>query len=176
MKNRVSKGWSKANAEVHGTNPIQENDKRTFRPHLIQVLTVASPTTRVQFTSILSKILKTDYPGDWPEFFDLTLNLLHSNQVAEVYSGLTMFLELTKLFRWKSGDNRVGLEAIVINIFPVALGIANKLLVDSNLAAGAMLVLILKAYKSTIAVHFLSFEWVADISWNYRHNFKRIQF
>lgn len=164
MKNRVSKGWSKSNAETYGTNPIPETDKMTFRPHLIQVLTVASPTTRVQFTSILSKILRSDYPNDWPEFHDLTLNLLHSNQISEVYSGLIMFLELTKLFRWKSGENRVGLESIVMNIFPVALEIANRLLVDSSLEAGTMLVLILKAYKSVIAVPPCDFGHSNDIA------------
>ena len=63
-----------------------------------------------------------------------------------------MFLELTKIYRWKTGDNRLGLEGVVTNLFPVALGIADKLLVDPNLAAATMLVQILKAYKSAIAV------------------------
>jgi hypothetical protein len=157
MKNRVAKAWSKANAETYNTNPIPEIDKMTFRPNLIQVLTIASPAARVQFIAILSKILKSDYPHDWPEFHDLTLNLLHSNQVPEVFAGLTMFLELTKLYRWKSGENRVGLDPIVTNIFPVALEIANKLVADQTILAGAMLVLILKAYKSAIAVFFLLF-------------------
>jgi len=48
----------------------------------------------------------------------------------------------------------VGLEAVVTNLFPVALQIAGKLLVDPNLAAATMLVQILKAYKSAIAVCF----------------------
>ena len=63
-----------------------------------------------------------------------------------------MFLELTKIYRWKTGDNRVGLEAVVTNLFPVALQIAGKLLADANVEAATMLVLILKAYKSAIAV------------------------
>jgi hypothetical protein len=46
----------------------------------------------------------------------------------------------------------VGLEAVVTNLFPVALQIAGKLLVDPNIAAATMLVQILKAYKSAIAV------------------------
>ena len=174
MKNRVHKGWTKLSAESYQTNPISETDKMTFRPQLVQVLTVASPATRVQFTSMLSKIIRSDYPHDWPEFTDLTLNLLHSTQISEVYSGLTMLNELTKLYRWKSGDNRIGLDAVMTNIFPVALQIAGKLLAESTAAAGAMLVHILKSYKAAIAVT-TEFLW-SDCSWNYRRNFRKIQF
>lgn len=124
----------------------------TFRPYLIQALAAASPTIRVQFTSILHKILVCDYPEQWPEFHDLTLNLLHSNQINEVYAGLSMLLELTKIYRWKSGDGRTGLEFVVGNIFPIALQIANRLILESSSEAGTMLVLILKSYKSAIAV------------------------
>ena len=152
MKNRVQKAWAKSDASTYSTNPIPETDKMTFRPQLIQVLTIASPSTRVQFVSTLNKILSVDYPAKWPEFADLTLNLLHSGQITEVYAGLAMFLELTKIYRWKTGDNRVGLEAVVTNLFPVALQIAGRLLVDPNIAAATMLVQILKAYKSAIAV------------------------
>jgi importin-7 len=174
MKNRVHKGWSKATAESYQTNPILETDKMTFRPQLIQVLTVASPATRVQFTSMLSKIIRSDYPNDWPEFTDLTLNLLHSNQISEVYSGLTMLNELTKLYRWKSGDNRIGLDAVIINVFPVALQIAGKLLAESTVVAGAMLVHILKSYKAAIAVPTEPL-W-SDCSWNCRSSFSKIRF
>ena len=107
---------------------------------------------RVQYTDILSKILQSDYPSQWPEFQDLTLSLLQSVNINEVYAGLTMLFELTRVYRWKSGDSRLGLEGVVTTVFPVALQIAGKLLVDPNVAAGTMLVLILKAYKSAIAV------------------------
>src|SRR5436305_10745895 len=113
MKNRVNKAWSKSNAETNQTNQISDTDKMTFRPLLIQALTIASPTIRVQFNAILSKILIADYPNEWPEFHDLTLNLLHSGQVTEVYAGLTMLLELTKIYRWRTGENRAGLEYVI---------------------------------------------------------------
>jgi importin-7 len=152
MKNRVGKAWSQSNAESYNTGMIPETDKMTFRPYLIQALAIASPALRAQFTSVLHKILACDYPDQWPEFHDLTLNLLHSNQISEVYAGLSMLLELTKIYRWKSGDGRAGLESVVTNIFPVALQIANRLLLESSSEAGTMLVLVLKAYKSAIAV------------------------
>ena len=152
MKNRVSKAWSGGNAESYHTNQISDTDKNLFRPLLIQALVVASPSIRVQFTSIMSKILQSDYPTHWPEFQDLVLSLLQSGNINEVYAGLTMLLELSKNYRWKSGDSRAGLESVVNSIFPAALQIAGKLLVDPNVAAGTMLVLILKAYKSAIAV------------------------
>jgi importin-7 len=152
MKNRVSKAWGKDIAETYNTNPISDNDKALFRPQLIHALVVASAALRVQYTAILNKILATDYPNAWPEFYDLTFNLLQSDQVAQVYAGLTMLLELSKVYRWKSADHRAGLDAVVTNIFPVALQIAGKLLLDDNVAAGTMLVLILKSYKSAIAV------------------------
>jgi hypothetical protein len=154
MKNRVTKAWNSETAQsVYETNPISNNDKMTFRPQLIQFLAVAWPTTiRVQFTSILHDILVVDYPNQWPEFNDSILNSSHSNEISEVYAGLTMLLELTKLYRWKSAENRAGLGPVVENIFPLALQIASKLLVDTNVAAGTMLVLILKSYRSAIAV------------------------
>jgi hypothetical protein len=152
MKNRVGKAWSQMNSETYHTNPIITADKNLFRPLLIQALVVATPTIRVQYTDMLSKILQSDYPAQWPEFQDLTLSLLQSGDINQVYAGLSMLFELTKVYRWKSGDSRMGLEGVVSVLFPVALQIAGKLLVDPNVAAGTMLVLILKAYKSAIAV------------------------
>lgn len=140
------------NSETYHTNPIITADKTLFRPLLIQALVVATPTIRVQYTDMLSKILQSDYPAQWPEFQDLTLSLLQSGDINQVYAGLSMLFELTKVYRWKSGDSRMGLEGVVSVLFPVALQIAGKLLVDPNVAAGTMLVLILKAYKSAIAV------------------------
>lgn len=175
MKNRVSKAWSKDNAETYNTNQITKADKELFRPYLIQVLIVASPTIRVQFTAILSKILASDYPTRWPEFQDLTLGLLQSGNINEVYAGLTMLLELTKIYRWKSGDNRSGLEAVVTNIFPVILQIAGKLLVDPNIAAATMLVLILKTYKSAIAVRRLLIRFLMN-RWSCHPNCQKTQY
>src|SRR5947207_15888069 len=105
---------------------------------------------------------------------DLTLYLIHSNQIPEVYSGLTMLNELAKLYRWKSGDNRIGLDAVITNMFPLALQISEKLLADSTVAAGAMLVHILKSYKAAIAVP-TELLW-SDCSWNYPRNFRKIRF
>jgi hypothetical protein len=152
MKYRISKAWGDANAEANSTIPISAHDKAIFRPSLIQCLVGASPSLRAQFTAILSRILTTDYPGEWPEFTDLMMSYLLSNDVGQVYVGLSMLLELTKIYRWKSGDNRAGLEAIVVNVFPVALNIATRLVAETAATAGTMLVLILKAYKSAIAV------------------------
>jgi importin-7 len=183
MKNRVSKAWSKANAETNNTNPISDGDKAVFRPSLAALLTLVSPSIHAQFQSMLSKILICDYPTQWPEFLDLTLSYLHSGDVGQVYAGLTMFLELTKIYRWKSGDNRAGLEAIVVNVFPAALGIANRLIGESGVAAGTMLVSILKAYKFAIAVFYsipsLFGRFVLTCAfgrWNCRNNFRRILF
>jgi importin-7 len=148
----VTKAWSKTNAEVYNTNPVPEQDKLAFRQQLVDLLTVASTTLRAQFTAILSKILISDYPEKWPEFQQLVLSYLHSANIAEVYTGLSLFLELTKIYRWKAGDSRLGLASVVTNIFPVALQIANKLLLDPSLEAVSMIVLILKSYKSAIAV------------------------
>ncbi len=160
MKNRVGKAWSKSNSETYHTNQITTADRNLFRPLLIQALVVAAPSIRVQYTDMLSKILQSDYPSQWPEFQDLTLSLLQSVNINEVYAGLTMLFELTRVYRWKSGDSRLGLEGVVTTVFPVALQIAGKLLVDPNVAAGTMLVLILKAYKSAIAVWLNGFPWL----------------
>lgn len=107
------------------------------------------------------------------------MNLLQSSQVQEVYAGLTMLHELTKIYRWKSGDGRAGLEAVVTNMFPVALQIANRLVMDPSTASGTMVVLVLKSYKSAIAVRFLSYsaETSSDCPgrWSFHPNFKRTQ-
>jgi importin-7 len=80
------------------------------------------------------------------------MGLLQSGHLDEVYAGLTMLLETCKIYRWKSGDGRAGLDQIITTAFPVALQIANRLLADPSPAAATMLVLILKAYKCAIAV------------------------
>jgi hypothetical protein len=148
----VSKAWSKDSAETYQTIQISDIDKVEFRPRLVQVLVVASPHIHVQFTAILNKILASDFPKNWPEFAELTMGFLQSRQLEEVYAGLTMLLEMTKIYRWKSGDSRAGLDSVIGSAFPVALQIANGLLNDPNPTAATMLVFILKAYKCAIAV------------------------
>lgn len=98
----------------------------------------------------LQKILHCDFPKQWPEFVDITINLLHSQDVSSVFAGLQCMLAICRTYRFKLGDSREDFDKIVEATFPQLLNIGNSLVNETNMQAGEMLRTVLKAYKHAI--------------------------
>ncbi|KAF2115985.1 armadillo-type protein [Lophiotrema nucula] len=149
LKNRVSKGWSPAE-EFSQAKPIPEDEKQLFRGRLVPVLVSSTPQVRVQLIPTLQKILAYDFPQRWPDFLDITVQLLNAQDVASVFAGVQCLLAICKIYRFKSGENRADFDKIVAMTFPQLLLIGDQLQQQDTQEAGEILRTVLKVYKHAI--------------------------
>jgi hypothetical protein len=151
LKNRISKGWSPAE-EYSQAKPIPEDEKTSFRNRLVPILVAAPPQVRLQLIPTLQKILAYDFPQKWPDFLDITVQLLNAGDIASVFAGVQCLLAICKIYRFKSGENRADFDKIVGVTFPQLLNIGNSLANETSLEAGEILRTVLKVYKHAIYV------------------------
>ena len=151
LKNRISKGWSPAE-EYSQAVPIPEDEKTAFRNRLVPVLVASPPQVRLQLIPTLQKILAYDFPAKWPDFLDITVQLLNAGNIESVFAGVQCLLAICKIYRFKSGENRADFDKIVAMSFPQLLNIGNSLAGETSLEAGEILRTVLKVYKHAIYV------------------------
>ena len=145
LKNRVSRAWAPSEDTSREYKPISENEKENLRQRLLSLLSSTPP-------QILHKILSTDFPAKWPNFLDITLHLLSTNDASSVYAGLQCMLAICRIYRYKGGDSRKEFNQIIEASFPQLLAIGNRLVQETSAEAWEMLHLLLKAYKHAIYV------------------------
>ncbi|KAK9469786.1 armadillo-type protein [Lipomyces arxii] len=148
LKNKVVRNWEFE--ELNKSTVISEIEKPAFRERLIPAIIESSSQTRQHLISVLNKVIAYDYPEKWPTFLDSTLQLLHSSDVQHVYAGLICLNEITKAYHWRTHEVRLTLDRVLELAFPIALQIAGSLLADNSTAAGDMMRLIVKSYRSAI--------------------------
>lgn len=151
LKNRVSKGWSPAE-EFSQAKPIPEDEKNSFRNRLVPILVASQPNVRAQLIPTLQKILAYDFPQKWPNFLDITIQLLNAGDIQSVYAGVQCLLAICKIYRFKSTESRADFDKIVSHAFPQLLNIGNQLANETSLEAGEILRTTLKVYKHAIYV------------------------
>ncbi|KAF2644917.1 ARM repeat-containing protein [Massarina eburnea CBS 473.64] len=149
LKNRVSKGWSPAE-EFSQAKPIPEEEKESFRNRLVPILVAAQPNVRAQLIPTLQKILAYDFPQRWPNFLEITIQLLNAGDAQSIFAGVHCLLAICKIYRFKSGENRADFEKIVGLAFPQLLNLGNQLANETSLEAGEILRTVLKVYKHAI--------------------------
>ncbi|KAF2236154.1 ARM repeat-containing protein [Viridothelium virens] len=149
LKRRVEKGWAPAE-EAPNAKPIPENERDSFRQRLVPVLASSQSAVQAQLIPTLQKILHYDFPSKWPDFLNITLQLLSSNDANSVFTGLQCLLAICKVYRYKSGDNRGDFDNIVGMTFPQLLQINQRLAGETSLEAAGMLRAGLKAYKHAV--------------------------
>jgi hypothetical protein len=98
LKNRISKGWSPAE-EYSQAKPIPEEEKTSFRNRLVPILVASPPQVRLQIIPTLQKILAYDFPSKWPDFLDITVQLLNAGDISSVFAGVQCLLAICKIYR-----------------------------------------------------------------------------
>lgn len=147
----MTKGWSPAE-EFSQAKPIPENEKASFRDRLVPILAASQSSVRLQLIPTLQKILAFDFPQKWPNFLDITIQLLNAGDANSVFAGVQCLLAICKIYRFKAGENRADFDKIVALSFPQLLNIGNRLVTETSLEAGEMLRTVLKVYKHAIYV------------------------
>ncbi|CAL3973064.1 unnamed protein product [Diplocarpon coronariae] len=156
LKNRVTRGWSPADSMQN--KPIGDEEKERFRQRLLPVLASSQPQIRQQLVPVLQKILHYDFPEKWPSFVDITVRLLNTNDAASIFAGLQCLLAICRVYRFKSGENRVDFDKIIELTFARLLAIGQGLVNETSEEAGEMLHLVFKAFK-----HATFFELAASL-------------
>lgn len=152
LKNRVSRGWPPLD-ENQLYKPIPDTERSAFRERIIPILAASQSNIRSQLIPILQTILQYDFPNKWPNFVDVTYQLLNGQDATSVFAGLQCLLAICRTYRFKVNDeSRVDLDKIVSVSFPTLLGLGNKLLEEESLEAAEMLRIVVKCYKHTVYV------------------------
>ncbi|KAL9001251.1 MAG: hypothetical protein Q9188_005511 [Gyalolechia gomerana] len=149
LKNRVTRGWT-AGEEHQQHKQIGPDEKADLRNRILPILASSPSQIRAQLIPVLQKILQSDFPAEWPNFMDITMQLLNAGDANSVFAGLHCILAICRIYRFKSGDNREDFNRIVQAAFPRLLAIGSKLLGESNPEAWEMLRIVLKTYKHAI--------------------------
>ncbi|KAI0017885.1 importin-beta domain-containing protein [Xylariomycetidae sp. FL0641] len=148
LKNRTNRGWSRS--DHFPDDPIiAEDEKQRFRDRILPILASSRGLVRQQLLQLIQRILHYDFPGKWPSFMDVTLQLLHSNDPPSVLAGLQCLLVICRAYRFKGTQEggRGEFDKIVEVSFPRLQAICNELVNQESDEAGEMLHIALKAYK-----------------------------
>jgi hypothetical protein len=151
FKNRITKGWAPNEDHTFAT-PIPEDEKPACRNRIIPLLAIAPPQVRSQLIPTVQKILTHDFPAKWPEFLDITIQLLQTNDANSVFAGVQCLLTICRVYRFKAAESRGDFDKVVGVTFPLLLNIGNGLLNETSIEAGEMLRALLKTYKHAIYV------------------------
>ncbi|KAI9689923.1 MAG: hypothetical protein M1822_009805 [Bathelium mastoideum] len=149
LKRRVEKGWAPME-EAPNAKPIPEPERNSFRTRLVPVLAASQSPVQAQLIPTLQKILHYDFPTKWPDFLNITLQLLGSNDANSIATGLQCLLAICKVYRYKSGETRGDFDNIVAMTFPQLLQINQRLAGETSLEAAGMLRAGLKAFKHAV--------------------------
>jgi len=158
LKNKVTRSWE-FNEDFPKVAPVPEEEKPAFRERLVPALASSPQQIRGQLLPLIGKILHYDFPQKWPSYMDITLKLLHANEINSVFAGLQCLLALCRVYRYKSGDKREDLDTVTQATFPLILDIGNRLVQETSTEAGEMLKLILKIYKHAVFVCVYILNW-----------------
>jgi hypothetical protein len=151
LKNRISRGWGSVD-DFPLQKPIPEDEKIVLRDRLLPIIASSPPQIRSQLVPILQKILQYDFPNKWPNFMNITTQLLNTNDADSVYAGLQCVSAICRTYRFKAGENREDFNNIVQMSFGPLLNIGTRLVDETSIEAGEMLRIIVKAYKHAIYV------------------------
>lgn len=147
LKNRVSRAWPTEHP-IHP--PIPDPDRKPFRDRLLPVLANSPPQIRAQLVAILQFILQNDFPKKWPEFMDITIQLLNEGTANSVFAGLQCLLAVCRTYRFMSHPERANLDNVVQAAFPGILAIGGRLVDETSQEAAEMLRLVVKCYKHAV--------------------------
>ncbi|KAI1449000.1 hypothetical protein ABKA04_007301 [Annulohypoxylon sp. FPYF3050] len=165
LKNRTNRGWSKSDHYPDETL-IEEDEKQRFRDRILPILAASRGPVRQQLLQLIQRILHFDFPGKWPTFMDVTLQLLHANDAPSVLAGLQCLLVTCRAYRFKGpqDSSRSEFDKIVEASFPRLQQVCNELVNQESDEAGEMLHIALKAYKHATWLELSSFLKQHDVN------------
>ncbi|CAD0049536.1 unnamed protein product [Aureobasidium pullulans] len=102
LKNRITKGWAPIENDQSRFKAVPEGDKQVIRARLVPILAASPPQIRAQL--------------QWPDFLNITVNLLNQQDAGSVFAGLQCLLAICRVYRFKMGETREDFDKILLNI------------------------------------------------------------
>lgn len=142
FKNHVVRRWS------HPYEPVDAGEKPVIKERIIPVLAAADSHVKPSLVVVLRHLVDREFLA-WPELLDHVARLLQKPDEASLHTGVLVFAEVTRHFRWKENkDRQAVLDPLILLVFPhllaVGTSIAGSALTETT---AEILKLILKAYK-----------------------------
>ncbi len=163
LKNFVEKHWETYDDSV--ASLICDADKATIRAAIVNAVVEASEQIRVQYLTIVKRLVRSDFPKVWTNLLEQLVTLLQSGDVKKISAGLGCFLEVVS---WRGHSQSEVNDVIQSQIFPILLQLANQFLshIEEPEAQG-ILKTILKTYFTAIQFKFSSWLMSGDafLSW-----------
>ena len=147
----MNRAWDATLVQTSG-DVIPDDEKAAFRSRLIPAILKAPTSTRNHFTTCLNRVLSADFPENWPEFMNIIVELLKSDDPWTLFIGLSCLLEMVKVYQWKSSEQRRHLNAVVETIFPGILQVGQKYVQEDTEISANIVYLIVKTYKAAITL------------------------
>lgn len=161
LKNFISKNWVEKDADGHLPQmefAIHEQDKDIIRGRIVEALVQAPELIRSQIASCIYNIVKSDFPGRWPQIVDKIQLFLHSNVVSNDYnnwsSAIVCLYQLVKNYEYKKADERAPLDEAMNLLLPLIYDLMVHLLQKCDQTSECVLLQknILKIYYTLIQV------------------------
>ncbi|KAG8935091.1 hypothetical protein FRC03_002380 [Tulasnella sp. 419] len=155
LKNRVQKSYQITSSDGKSDQaPIPPSDRVAIKQSILPLLVAApSRAIRVQLAACVKSLVASDFPEEWPELLDTVVGLISSDDLATVYGGLVVNLEIIKAFKYRAVASTDILPVVITRTFPILVNIGQKLASPnipppiSPLEAAEFLHLIIKTYK-----------------------------
>ncbi|KAM0754334.1 ARM repeat-containing protein [Meredithblackwellia eburnea MCA 4105] len=181
IKNRVNSSWRDAPppsvlATLSASSryiDIPPSDRQALKTNILPLLAALAKDAsggaiKLQIAAVLGKVVDADFPEDWPGLVGEVASLLSSGE-GEIEAGLRATVEILRTFRYSRKDPGSHiLGDLVTHLFPRLLVLAQQIVAPLPADAaslqrqGALLQLVLKAYKNGIATVLPASLQVAD--------------
>ena len=122
LKNYVNDNWKFTNDNEYNKQLIfkederiiiiSDEDKNYIRKNILEGILYAVEKENIKilkhFTQCVKKILNLDYKDLWQnDFMNFVLNCLNSQNQNQIYAGITLFFQLSKIYEFQDDENQL---------------------------------------------------------------------
>ncbi|XP_030570286.1 importin-7 [Drosophila novamexicana] len=148
LKNLINSSWSD-----HETKPgepipfsIHEQDRAMIRSAIVDAIVHAPELIRVQLSVCVNHIIKSDFPGRWPQVVDNISIYLQNPDVNGWNGALVTMYQLVKTYEYKRFEERTPLNEAMNLLLPMIYQLMMTLLNDQSEQSVLLQKQILKIY------------------------------
>lgn len=122
LKNMLTQFWTEKDPE-HVTDAIpfniHEQDRQPIRENIIEAIIHAPEPVRVQLCVCLSHIIKSDFPGRWPNVVEKMAMFINSDNHATWMGALLSIHQFVKVFEYRRCEDRQPMDDQMKHMLPI---------------------------------------------------------
>ncbi|BFZ04143.1 hypothetical protein BsWGS_07182 [Bradybaena similaris] len=153
LKNMLTQYWTEREPE-HVTDIIpfnvHEQDRQPIRDNIIEAIIHAPEPVRVQLCVCLSHIIKSDFPGRWPNVAEKMALYINSDNSATWMGALLSIYQFVKVFEYKRCEERQTMDDTMVHMLPIIYQRLLQLAADPSEASSLLQKQILKIFYAYV--------------------------